>query len=66
MRLRLLGFCGVDDSVDPAQMLALSQTYPFIEWGVQVRRRTPRATHHWQQNSRRTEPATRSATASRT
>ena len=43
MRLRLLGFCGVDDSVDPRRMLALSRTNPFIEWGVLVRRSARRA-----------------------
>lgn len=37
MRLRLLGFCGVDDSVDPRRMLALSRSNPFVEWGVLVR-----------------------------
>ena len=43
MRLRLLGFCGVDDSVDPRRMLALSRSHPFVEWGVLVRSEPRRA-----------------------
>ena len=34
MHLRLLGFCGVDDSVDPRRLVAISQKNPFVEWGV--------------------------------
>ena len=36
-RLRALGFCGVDDSVDPWHLGAISAAYPFVEWGVLFR-----------------------------
>ncbi len=35
--LRALGFCGVDDSVDPWHLQAISAQYPFVEWGVLFR-----------------------------
>ena len=37
MPLRALGFCGVDDSVDPTLLQAVSAMYPLIEWGVLLR-----------------------------
>ena len=37
MKLRYLGFCGVDDSVDLPQLLELSHRYPYIEWGFLLR-----------------------------
>jgi hypothetical protein len=35
--LRLVGFCGVDDSVSPALLVLLSARFPFLEWGVLFR-----------------------------
>jgi len=32
--LDTVGFCGVDDSVDPAQLVNLSNAFPWIEWGI--------------------------------
>ena len=32
-----MGFCGVDDSVDPHALLAVSARYPWAEWGVLFR-----------------------------
>jgi hypothetical protein len=32
-----VGFCGVDDTVDPSFLLLLSEAYPWIEWGVLCR-----------------------------
>ncbi len=37
VKLRALGFCGVDDSIHPNQLAIYSQMYPFIEWGVLFR-----------------------------
>jgi phosphoribosylanthranilate isomerase len=37
MRLRYLGFCGIDDSVSADKLHELSSKYPFIEWGVLFR-----------------------------
>ena len=37
LHLRALGFCGIDDSVSLADLVSLSSTYPFIEWGVLFR-----------------------------
>lgn len=34
---RYIGFCGVDDSVDPQLLSHLSFHYPWIEWGVLFR-----------------------------
>ena len=36
-KLRVLGFCGADDSVHPEHLALLSQRYPWIEWGVLFR-----------------------------
>jgi len=32
-----LGFCGIDDSIDPNILVMMSHHYPFIEWGVLLR-----------------------------
>ena len=37
MRLRCIGFCGIDDSVPISELRRLSATYPCIEWGVLLR-----------------------------
>jgi hypothetical protein len=37
IKLRLLGFCGADDSVQPEHLALISQRYPWIEWGVLFR-----------------------------
>lgn len=37
LKLRAVGFCGVDDSVNPRLLALLSQAYPRIEWGVLFR-----------------------------
>ena len=37
MRLRAVGFCGVDESVDPSLLALISLRYPAIEWGVLFR-----------------------------
>ena len=34
LNLRAVGFCGIDDTVEPRVLLALSARYPWIEWGV--------------------------------
>jgi len=35
--LRYLGFCGVDDSVEPLMLAAISTQHPWVEWGVLFR-----------------------------
>ena len=37
MKLRYLGFCGVDDSVPLSQLSELSAAHPWIEWGFLLR-----------------------------
>lgn len=37
MNLRAIGFCGVDDSIDPQRLVDISQGHPNVEWGVLVR-----------------------------
>jgi hypothetical protein len=37
LQLRYMGFCGVDDSVNPGLLLLLSRHYPWIEWGMLFR-----------------------------
>ena len=37
MQLRALGFCGVDDSVNPRLLGLYSNAYPFVEFGVLFR-----------------------------
>jgi hypothetical protein len=36
-KVRYVGFCGADDSVDPGLLCILSHHYPWIEWGVLFR-----------------------------
>lgn len=35
--LSALGFCGVDDSVEPLMLAAISAQHPWVEWGVLFR-----------------------------
>lgn len=35
--LRALGLCGADDSVNPNMLAMISQSYPFVEFGVLLR-----------------------------
>lgn len=37
LNLRYIGFCGIDDSIEPGLLEILSLRYPFIEWGVLFR-----------------------------
>jgi len=37
LRLRAMGFCGADDSIDPGLLQVLSAKYSWIEWGVLFR-----------------------------
>lgn len=37
LNLRMMGFCGADDSVDPGLLQVLSSKYSWIEWGVLFR-----------------------------
>ena len=37
MKLRKLGFCGVDDSISPKLLGLISNSYPFVEFGVLFR-----------------------------
>jgi len=37
LRLRAVGFCGADDSVDPSKLKAISEKFPWVEWGVLFR-----------------------------
>lgn len=37
LNLRVMGFCGADDSVSPEHLQLLSIHYPWIEWGVLFR-----------------------------
>lgn len=37
VNLRALGFCSIDDSVDPNLLALISKKYPFVEWGVLFR-----------------------------
>ena len=34
---QVMGFCGLDDSLDPHLALLLSTKYPWIEWGILFR-----------------------------
>jgi len=36
-KLRALGFCGADDSVDPFLLGIICNSYPFVEFGVLFR-----------------------------
>ena len=37
LTLRCLGFCGADDSADPASLRAISEAHEWVEWGVLFR-----------------------------
>lgn len=37
LNLRAMGFCGADDSVDPALLQLISTKYSWVEWGVLFR-----------------------------
>ena len=37
VRLRCLGFCGADDSVEPGLLAAISAQHSWVEWGVLFR-----------------------------
>ena len=37
IKLRCLGFCGADDSIEPALLLAISAQHTWVEWGVLFR-----------------------------
>lgn len=34
MRLDRVTFTGADDSIDPAELVKISEKYPFVEWGI--------------------------------
>ena len=36
-RLETIGFCGIDDSVNPRLLKLISKNYPLVEWGVLFR-----------------------------
>lgn len=36
-KLRALGLCGADDSVNPNLLAMISHSYPFVEFGVLFR-----------------------------
>jgi len=37
LNLDAVGFCGVDDTTDPAEVVEMSLAHPWIEWGVLFR-----------------------------
>ena len=37
IQLRCVGFCGADDTVDPAELKAISEQHGWVEWGVLFR-----------------------------
>jgi hypothetical protein len=37
LNLRAMGFCGVDESIDPKLLQLLSNHYPWVEWGILFR-----------------------------
>lgn len=37
MKLRYLGLCGIDDTVNIQDLLNISKKYPFLEWGILLR-----------------------------
>lgn len=57
LKLRSMGFCGTDDSVDVRLLSAISVRYPWVEWGVLFRedkQGTPRfASFDWLDELRR-------------
>ena len=63
MQLRVLGFCGADDSVEPTLLSAISAQHPWVEWGVLFREEkagTPRyASRKWLERLGAANPAAR-------
>ena len=57
LKLRSMGFCGADDSVDVRLLGAVSARFPWVEWGVLFRENkqgTPRfASYDWLEELRR-------------
>ena len=57
LKLRSMGFCGADDSVDARLLGAVSARFPWVEWGVLFRedkQGTPRfASFDWLEELRR-------------
>ena len=47
MSLRAVGLCGADDSVHPNMLGLISQSYPFVEFGVLFR---PDQVSLWREN----------------
>ena len=37
IRLRCLGFCGADDTVEPAALKQISEQHGWVEWGILFR-----------------------------
>ena len=37
MKLRYLGFCGIDESINIPDLLKISKIFPFVEWGILLR-----------------------------
>ena len=37
LRLRAVGFCGIDDSVEVARLVDISSRAPWVEWGILFR-----------------------------
>ena len=37
LNLRAMGFCGVDDSVNPSLLQLISSKYSWVEWGALFR-----------------------------
>ena len=37
IQLRCVGFCGADDTVDPAELKEISDQHGWVEWGVLFR-----------------------------
>ena len=37
MKLRYLGFCGIDESINIPDLLEISKLFPFVEWGILLR-----------------------------
>jgi hypothetical protein len=35
--IRCIGFCGVDDSIEPKMLGLIAKAYPFVEFGVLFR-----------------------------
>ena len=37
MKLRYLGFCGIDETVNISDLLNISKLFSFVEWGILLR-----------------------------